>query len=129
MYPALYCSMQKVYPHFSWTCGETIPALSSTKVVFCFVGSGSKTRTRQYLNPMGVNKCAQLLTNSVSCDADIPDCQKAAMMIDWRSRCYIIYSSSPISIHLFMYALTCFMFTQSVTLTGSHLCICIYLLP
>lgn len=51
-----------------------------------FAGRGTKTRTRQYLNPMGEAKCTETLADSVVCNAEKRDCLKATMMIDWHSK-------------------------------------------
>ena len=68
------------------------PDLVVTRMLSVCLGSGSRARTRQYLNAMGAVKCSQLLADSVVCTADVPDCEKASMMVDWQSKLATIQS-------------------------------------
>ena len=48
-----------------------------------FAGDGMQTRTRQYLNPMGESKCSLPTMEKTQCQAELADCSKANMMVNW----------------------------------------------
>ena len=60
--------------------------IADNKVIYPPSGTGDQVRTRQYINPMGEVKCSASLSDTAACNADIPDCMKASMMVDWNGK-------------------------------------------